>query len=159
MTTKFPLGIIAMTLASAMLLSGCTERIGDFTLISTKNVEIGGKYKKLDTRYKGEDGRGILLGIPLGMPNLKTAVDNCIEAGTGELLTNAVVESSFWWAIIWGEQKYIVTGDVWTKASSSDLRDIPDQLYNLEGSASGYHLVSASDPVERVKVDYFCSSR
>ena len=60
---------------------GCSERIGDFTLISTKNVDIGGKYKKLDERYTGEDSRGDILGIPLGMPNLKTAVDNCIEAG------------------------------------------------------------------------------
>ena len=152
------LAVLAIA-CSVTLLFGCTQRIGDFTMISTKNVEVGGKYKKLDQRYKGEDSKGMFIGIPLGIPNLKTAVDNCIEAGNGELLSNAVVESSFWTAIIWGETKYIVTGDVWLKATTSDLYDPSVQLYELQGQSGNYRLVSTIDITRHVQVDYLLSSR
>ena len=136
---------------------GCSERIGDFTLISTKNVDIGGKYKKLDERYTGEDSRGDILGIPLGMPNLKTAVDHCIEAGEGDLLTNAVIDASYWTAIFYGERKYTVTGDVWVKASISDLLNPNEELFELKANSHSFVLVSIKDPAKVVKVDYFAS--
>jgi hypothetical protein len=146
--------VLAITAGS---LAGCSQRIGDFTVISTKNVDIGGKYKKMEGRYKGEDGRGVFLGIPLGQPNLKTAVDNCIESGNGELITNAVIDASFWTAIVWGEQKYTVTGDVWTKASMSDLQNPGIDLYELQGGQKGYTLMSTTDPSRAYKVDYLAS--
>jgi hypothetical protein len=126
-------------------------------MISTKNVDIGGKYRKLSDRFKGEDSKGMLLGIPLGIPSLKSAVDNCIENGNGELLTNAVIESTFWTAIVWGEQKYTATGDVWVKAGTSDFLDSGIRLYELQGTSRGYQLVSTSDPSQSVKVDYVLS--
>jgi hypothetical protein len=154
-----PTVLSAALLAAFTLMTGCTQRIGDFTLISTKNVDIGGKYKRLDGRYMGEDGKGMVIGIPLGIPSLKTAVDNCIEKGRGDLLTNAVLESSFWTFIIYGEEKYTVTGDVWVKAGTSDLLNPSINLYELQGTPRGYELVSLSDPSQRVKVDYLWTSR
>ena len=136
---------------------GCSQRIGDFTLISTKNVDIGGNYKKLDDRYTGEDSRGDILGIPLGMPDLKTAVDNCIEAGKGELLTNAVIDGSYWTVIFYGERKYTVTGDVWVKASTSDLLNPNEEIFNLRTNSNGFELVSLTEPTKVIKVDYFAS--
>lgn len=157
MTSRHVLyGILAFTI---LLAYGCSQRVGDFTLISTKNAEIGGKYKRLPDRYKGEDAKGMFIGIPLGIPNLKTAVDNCIEAGKGELLSNAVVESSFWTVIIWGEEKFTVTGDVWVKGESSDLLNPEIQLYELQETSHGYELFSTAEPGQSVKVDYLLSSR
>ena len=153
MKNKIILFSIVAILASAFI--GCTQRIGDFTLISTKNVDIGGKYKKLDGRFVGEDKRGEIIGIPLGLPNLKTAVDNCIENGKGELVTNAVLDFSYWTAILYGERKYTVTGDVWAKASMSDLMNNNDDLYVLRADQKGYHLVSVADPAHIIKVEYF----
>lgn len=151
--------IFLLTIGLAMLiaLQGCTQRIGDFTLMSTKNVEIGGKYKKLDQRFEGIDSKPMILTIPLGTPDLKQAVDNCIEAGKGELITNAVVESSFWTAIVYGEMKYIVKGDVWVKASTSDLMNPSIQLFELLPGTEGYQLVSVNDPSQTVKVSYLTS--
>ncbi len=146
---------LLVLLAAAVLLPACTQRIGDFTLISTKNVDIGGKYKKLDDRFTGEDMKPMILTIPIGVPDLKQAVDNCIESGKGELLSNAVVESSFWTVIIYGQMKYVVRGDVWVKASLSDLADPAADLYELRFAASGYQLVSMTNPANTVKVDYF----
>jgi hypothetical protein len=148
------LSIVAIFIGS---LVGCSQRIGDFTLISTKNVDIGGKYKKIDGRFSGDDSRGVFLGIPLGTPNLKTAVDNCIESGKGDLITNAVLDGSYWSVIIWGEQKYTVTGDVWVKASMSDLMNPSGQLFELQASPQGYELVSLSDPSQVVKVQFLVS--
>ena len=119
-----PRGIVSfLVLLSFTAFVGCTQRIGDFTMISTKNV------------------------------------DNCIESGKGDLLTNAVIESTFWWAIVWGEQKYTATGDVWVKAGTSDLLESGIRLYELQGTPSGYQLVSTSDPSQSVKVDYLLSQR
>lgn len=140
-----------------VVLAGCSTRIGDFTLISTKNVEIGGKFKKVD-RYTAEDSKAMILSIPLGIPSLKTAVDRCIEQGKGYFLTDAVLESSFWWVILFGEQKYTVIGDVWTKADMSDLVDPNIELYELRVGAAGYQLVSVNDPQKCVKVDYMVSN-
>lgn len=149
--------IVSLSLFAFVITSfiGCSQRVGDFTLISTKNVDIGGKYKKLDERYAGEDSRGDILGIPLGMPNLKTAVDNCIEAGNGELLTNAVIDASYWTAIFYGERKYTVTGDVWVKASISDLVNPNEVLFELKSNSHSFVLVSTTDPAKVIKVDYF----
>src|SRR5215831_7677684 len=80
---------------------GCTTRIGDFTVISTKNCDVaaGGKFVKKGS-FEGDDMALMILFIPTGFPNLKTAVDKCIEAGDGDLITNAVLSSKFWWAVL-----------------------------------------------------------
>jgi hypothetical protein len=138
---------------------GCSQRVGDFTLISTKNVEIGGKYTKVEGRFEGEDSKGVILGIPLGQPNLKTAVDNCIEAGNGSLLTNAVIDASYWSAIIWGQQKITVTGDVYVKAEMSDLLNSNEEFFELRVNSESFTLVSLKNPTKIIKVDYFVSNK
>ena len=150
--------IVCLSLAIVtMFFSGCSYRVGDFTVISTKNVDIGGKYKKIDQRFEGIDSRPIILSIPLGRPDLKQAVDNCIEAGKGELISNAVVDFSIWTIILYGEQKYVVKGDVWQKASTSDLDNPKVELYTLQASAEGYQLVSSTDPSKSVNVEYLAT--
>jgi hypothetical protein len=153
---RAPVFICAVTFL-VFTLVGCTERIGDFTLASTKNVDIGGKYKKLEGRFTGEDVKGMLLTIPLGQPSFKKAVDNCIEAGKGDLITDVVLDHTFCTAIVWGQQGFTVTGDVWAKASISDLINPGEEIYELQGSADGFSLVCATDPQRAVRVEYLVS--
>lgn len=138
------------------MFAGCTQRIGDFTLISTKNVDIGGKYKKM-ARHNGKDTKHVILGIPLGTPDLKQAVDNCIEAGNGELITNAVLEYNWWTAIVYGQMTYSVVGDVWGKADMSNLLTPDDEVFELRAGDEGFQLVSVTDPSVAIKVDYLAS--
>ena len=139
------------------LFAGCSQRIADFTFISTKNVDIGGKYKKM-SRCTGSDSRIDVLTIPLGIPDLKQAVDNCIEAGNGELLTNVVIDFTQWTAIVYGQRKYVVTGDVWAKADVGDLLSHPGvELFELHAGPSGFELVSVTDPANVVKIAYLAS--
>jgi hypothetical protein len=146
---------VAAFLASTLI--GCTERIGDFTLASTKNVDIGGKYKKLQGRFTGEDVRGMLLTIPLGQPSFKKAVDNCIEAGKGDLITDVVLDHTFWTAIVWGQQGFTVTGDVWVKAPTSELIQPGAEIFELQADSKGFQLVSLSDPLRTINVEYMAS--
>lgn len=88
----------------AGLLSGCATRVGDFTVLSTKNFDVGGKYRKTG-RFAGED-----IGLRfMGSSNLKTAADNAIEEGKGIYITNVVLEYVTKFVYVSG---YRVTGDV-----------------------------------------------
>ena len=139
------------------LIAGCTQRIADFTFISTRSVDIGGKYKKI-ARYTGSDSRIDILTIPFGIPDLKKAVDNCIDAGKGDLLTDAVVDFNQWTAIAYGERKYVVSGDVWGKAEMGDLLPTPGvELFELHAGPSGFELVSVTNPENVVKINYLAS--
>jgi hypothetical protein len=97
--------------AFLLLLSvGCTTRIGDFTVISTKNCAVA--VEKSGQRVEGEDSVHIILGIPTGTPNLKTAVDNAIQKGGGDCMIDAVIEARWWTAILYGQSGIAVTGTV-----------------------------------------------
>ncbi len=139
------------------VLAGCTQRIADFTFVSTRSVDIGGKYKKI-ARFTGSDSRPDILTIPLGIPDLKAAVDNCIEAGKGELLTDAVVDFTQWTAIVYGRRIYTVTGDVWGRPDVSDLNANPGvELFELHAGANGFELISLTNPNTVVKINYLAS--
>ena len=93
----------------------CTHRLTDFTVISTKNVPIGKgvrpEFVKGDTRVKGKDLVHTILFFPLGAPNLKEAIDKAIESTPGAIgLADGVVKSKSWYAIVYGQNAYIVEG-------------------------------------------------
>ena len=112
-----------------LALNGCvTTRIGDFTIISTKNYEASAKYKMVG-RFTGQDHVFVFI-IDWGTPNIKSAVDNAIEAGNGVYLTNAVLE----WYTGFMSKGYTITGDVWALASESDLINPNIELYDLKVS-------------------------
>ena len=102
--------------ASALLTGGCVQRIGDFTIASTKNVAYN---PSPDRRgVQGEHCATRLLGlIPLGsfMPNLEEAVDDAMaKVPNGNAMTNVVTYTNVWTAIIVNQQCYRVKGDVGT---------------------------------------------
>ena len=98
-----------------LFFAGCAQRIGDFTIVSTKNYEASMKFKKVG-RFSGEDNVFYFI-VPFGIPNIKNACDRAIEAGKGTYLTDAVLEStsSFF------NMGYKITGDVWAPATQGDL--------------------------------------
>lgn len=126
-----------MALAIAVVVfAGCSQRIGDFTIVSTKNYERGVNYKMLG-RMEGDDKVLLIIGIPLGVPNLKSAVDRAIEAGNGVYLANAVIDYGGWNAILVGKVGYTVTGDVYGTAERGDLNDPNIELFHLEHGEGG----------------------
>ena len=98
----------------SIMVSGCSTRVADLTLVSTKNIDS--LNTQLDSRQgrrqKGEDCRFFLLGIPFGLPNLKDAVDKALEAGGGNIMVDQVTEIKQTWLVIGHQECIVVEGTV-----------------------------------------------
>jgi hypothetical protein len=103
---------LAFCLISALLTAGCTTRLTDFTVLSSKNLDFAhaGDFKRGTNRVTGKDEAYIIIFIPTGVPNIKTAVDRALESVPGAVaLVDGVVYAENWWFII-GANSYIVEG-------------------------------------------------
>jgi hypothetical protein len=85
MDKLLPAGLFVLIL----LLSGCaTNRIGDFTVLSTRLVDLSHippEKLKGGTRVRGED-------MHFGsFPNVKSAIDNALDKGHGDIMVDAVL--------------------------------------------------------------------
>lgn len=137
---------IFFMVALVFSITSCSYRLGDFTILSTKNYNAALKYKEAG-RFEGEDSVFVFFGIPFGQPNIENAVDEAIEKGGGVYLTNAVLELNT--GIF--SMGYKVTGDVYTIASESDLSDSNVEIFEL-------HLVNGKPTLKsekrKVLIDY-----
>lgn len=100
----------------AGLLASCTTRIADFTLVSTKNVDLtrNTSYKIENRRVVGKDKKSIIICIPTGTPNIKEAIDRSIEqAGPNCIgLSDVVIDYTSWWIpYIYGENSFTAEGN------------------------------------------------
>lgn len=104
---------LLVVLCLGLFVTSCTTRLTDFTVLSSKNVDLSqmGKYERGKDRVEGEDIAHIILFIPTGMPNLKEAIDRAIEATPGCVaLADGVVSSRAFWFLVYGQNAYIVEG-------------------------------------------------
>ena len=117
------LALATLTLAAA----GCTTRLGDFTVISTRNFNTTDAYEMVG-EFEGEDSVVVILGIPFGTPNLETAIDEALRAGNGTYMANTVLE------LVQGPFSiaYRARGDVYAVASQAAVES-GDVFYLREG--------------------------
>jgi hypothetical protein len=95
---------------AAVTLTGCVQRVADFTVASTKNMEINHTSFIKGSRVTGDDMKAILL-LPLGVPNVKEAADKAIEQDRCSVgLSDVTVEFGFFSFLV-GAQWYTVEGD------------------------------------------------
>lgn len=96
-----------------MIISGCSNRLVDFTIISTKNVDLSkaGTFQRTKMRTEGKDVSHVVLIIPTGVPNMKEAIDKALERIPGAVaLVDGVVYSKFWTILVYGQSSYVVEG-------------------------------------------------
>ncbi|WP_139959918.1 hypothetical protein [Flavicella sediminum] len=102
------------TLSFLMILTSCSQRVMDFTIVSSKNLEFSKfpTYKKGNTRVSGKDKKPIIIIIPTGYPNGKEAMDRAIESvpGAVALLDGVLTYKWFYIPYIYGEYIYIIEG-------------------------------------------------
>ncbi len=107
------LKLLLLSLA-VVLLGSCTHRVLDFTLVSSKNVDLSkfASYKRGSTRAKGVDLVHWIIIIPAGTVNVKTALDRAIESVPGCVaLLDGVIYTKFWWIpYIYGQESATVEG-------------------------------------------------
>ncbi|MDR7344382.1 hypothetical protein J2X14_002803 [Pantoea alhagi] len=69
---------ILVVALGVMVLSGCSMRVADLTVGSTKNYNINGNKFVTGPRVSAEDSYPVII-FPTGFPNMKTAIDRAIE--------------------------------------------------------------------------------
>ncbi|EOX4193164.1 hypothetical protein ACPF37_003468 [Vibrio cholerae] len=116
---------LSIVIASTVLLSGCAQRIADFTLASTKNVELNnGKFVTGD-RVSGEDTKAIVI-VPLGVPSIKEAADNAIEHDQCAVALTDVTADSEFFSFLFGYIKYEVEGNLVIDKSKKGCENWPN---------------------------------
>lgn len=105
--------IIVLSL-TAFIFSSCSHRVLDFTLISSKNVDLtkGASFIRGKGRVEGKDMVHWIIIIPTGTVNIKEAVDRAIESTPGCVaLLDGVIYTKFWWIpYIYGQQSATIEG-------------------------------------------------
>jgi hypothetical protein len=98
---------------AAVVLAGCTHRLIDFTVISSKNIDLSkaSQFKRGGDRQTGEDTAYVIIFIPTGIPHVKDAVDRALEKVPGAVaLVDGVVRQKSMWFIVFGMNSIIVEG-------------------------------------------------
>ncbi|EGR0921730.1 hypothetical protein EIB96_03605 [Vibrio parahaemolyticus] len=110
--------LLSIAIAGSLLSTGCAQRVADFTLASTKNVDLnGGEFVK-GPRVTGEDAKPIII-VPLGVPSVKEAADKAIENDACAVgLTDVTADSEFFSFLV-GFISYKVEGDLVIDKSKS----------------------------------------
>ena len=93
--------VLAVVL-SALVLSGCSIRVADLTVGSTKNYNINGNKFVTGPRVTAEDSYPVIL-FPTGIPNMKTAIDRAIEKDKCAVGLSNVVITQLNHAFIFGK--------------------------------------------------------
>src|SRR5690554_3784092 len=110
------LGALLSILLLAVVLSGCAQRVTDFTVLSTKNVELDRvhEFERHDGRVRGVDRTHIIVAFPTSIPNIKEAIDQAIESVPGGVAMVDGVVTLYWFylPLLYGQQWYSVRGDV-----------------------------------------------
>jgi len=110
---------------------GCsTMPMGSFSVLSTKNVNINDqKFELVRRRVKGISKRPIIIIIPMGSPIISEAVDNALNNGQGDILTNVTLTvNSFYIPYIYGESSYEIVGDVLKARRKEENLSSTDEL-------------------------------
>ena len=133
--------------------AGCSQRLIDFTLISTKNVDLSKLgLARATAREEGEDLRHIIIFIPTGVPSMKECVDRAIEKVPGAVALADGVVNYRWWYIpyIYGQMWYVVQGTPLVDASlaqdtSDDTGDFMVAVVGTDGMVADFKSVTRAE--------------
>ena len=108
--------LAVLLLCLCMLAVGCTTNLGDFTLLTSKNINLAdfstSKAEESSEKAVGEDISHIICVFPIGTPSLKEALDRALESKNAYMLTNARIEASFFYIpYIYGQTRFTVKGN------------------------------------------------
>lgn len=109
---RWRMGCMAL-LALPLLLAGCSHS-GQFTVASTKSMNLVLEPGAFHGKHTGRDVRHIIFFLPTGMPDMSEATREALEKGNGNLLVDANAYMTYWWIPpLYGEITYVVEGKVY----------------------------------------------
>lgn len=100
--------------AAGSALTGCTLRVADLSIVSTRNISLD--HRDLDQLpqkkgIRGVDSKWIVLIVPIGTPHLEDAIDDALDTGEGDVMIDAVIHRRQWWFLV-GQDAIEVKGTV-----------------------------------------------
>lgn len=108
--------VISLMLAFAVVLSACSQHLGNFSALSTgtydaKNINSGTLVKK---DAVGGTTKVFIFGIPIGgYPKVDEAVADGLRQSDGDFMMNASLYSKWYFFFIISVAGYEVKGDVY----------------------------------------------
>ena len=114
-------GLLALGVGALLLMTGCSQRLGEFTVASTKNVaNLKTTEATADKHTEGETCIHTVIIFPFGnfqnriQEAMDDAIENAKEKGIeGDLLLNARIYRSSWYIpFIYGQDCIKVEGDL-----------------------------------------------
>lgn len=103
-----------LLLIGVIFANGCSERLGSFTVLSTKNIDLSNFSTQTEMgldRVRGEDVSHIVFVCPNKIPSFKEAVDIALEENDSYMLSDAVLKYEwFYIPLIYGQEKFVAEG-------------------------------------------------
>jgi hypothetical protein len=103
---------LSIAVILSMILTSCSQNLFNFTIVSTKNIELEklSSLKKSSEKTSDEDKSSIIIIVPTRKVKIDQAISNTIDGIPGCVaLLDGVVYSKFWFIpYIYGEQKIVV---------------------------------------------------
>ena len=121
-----------LMISLVVLLTACTTRLLDFTVISSKNIDLSkaATFERGKSRVEGVDKAYIIIFIPTGIPNMKEAIDRALEKVPGAVaLVDGVVSSKFAYFVVAAMTAYVVEGTPLIDPSLVDNNVEPESNY------------------------------
>ena len=101
-------------LISSIILSGCSQNIGNLSIVSTRPTNISNEYKSIGL-IRGENT--IFVADANKMPRINDPIQNALIISGADLITNATFElETYLWF-----KKIIVTGEGWVKKKEDNI--------------------------------------
>ena len=142
--------ILLLAGCCSMILTSCTTRLTDFTIISTKNIDLSeaANFQRGNSRVEGIDKKYMIIIIPTGQPNMKEAIDRAIESVPGAIaLVDGVLSITSWYIpCLYGETYYAVEGTALIDPSL------------LSSNASTDYIISRLDTAGQVEESKFVTN-
>lgn len=102
--------LVLVAVGLGLSLSGCAVRVADLTVASTKNYNLNSNQFVKGERVTADDSVPVIL-FPLGIPDMKTAMDKAIEKNNCSVALTDVVITSLNYAFLVGKIGYRVEGN------------------------------------------------
>ena len=100
---------------SLIIISGCSNNIANFSIVSTKSTNFDNEYESIG-QIEGVDIAYIIIFIPTGTPRIDEAVNNALLNNSADYLTNTVVKNEmFYLPYVFGYNKLKAKGEGWRR--------------------------------------------
>lgn len=99
-------------LVTALLVSGCSTKLTDFTLLATKNADFSrlSEFQKGNRPGQGANTLYIILFLPTEEQPMKEAIDRAMASvpGCAALADGAIYLQNYYWLLAAGAVRYVV---------------------------------------------------